>query len=134
MTVPTASVLAWLADAAVLFGVVVMTIGVIGIYRMPTVYMKLHAAAKSVFLGVCAILFGVIDSGDPAIITRAVLIALLLILTTPVAAYEIARAAAHEELVNLNVELADRQIAVEGNGHAPPERPPLTSRPHVEGH
>lgn len=87
-----------IADALILLGTVVMTIGVIGIIRMPDAFMKIHAASKSVFLGVCAILAGTFDSADPAIITRAVLIGILLLLTTPVAAYEIARGTAREAL------------------------------------
>lgn len=87
----------WVADGFVLLGTVVITIGVIGIYRMPDVYTKLHAASKAVFLGVFSFLFAIIDTGDPAFIARAILIGLLLILTTPVAAHEIARAAAREE-------------------------------------
>lgn len=73
-----------------------MTIGVIGVFRMPDVYTKLHAASKAVFLGVCSLLVAVMSSGDPAMIARSLLIGLLLVFTTPVAAHEIARAATHE--------------------------------------
>ncbi|MCA9877185.1 MAG: monovalent cation/H(+) antiporter subunit G [Thermomicrobiales bacterium] len=90
-----------ISDAFVLLGLVVMTIGVIGIVRMPDVYTKLHAAAKSVFLGVCSFLVAVSFSGDPGIIARAVLIGILLIFTTPVSAHEIARAAAKEQLARI---------------------------------
>jgi multicomponent Na+:H+ antiporter subunit G len=86
----------WLSDALVLLGLVVMTIGVVGIVRMPDIFTKQHAASKSVFLGVCSILVAVAISGDAAFTARAVLIGTLLILTTPVAAHEIAKAAAKE--------------------------------------
>lgn len=89
------------ADAFIVLGLVVMTIGVIGIVRMPDVYTKLHAASKSVFLGVCSFLVAVSLSGDPGIIARAVLIGVLLVFTTPVAAHEIARAAAREQLLKI---------------------------------
>lgn len=89
--------LALLADGFILLGAVVTTIGVVGMVRMPDIYTKLHAASKAVFLGVCSFLVAVIDSGDPSIIARAVLIALLLLLTTPVAAHEIAKAAVREQ-------------------------------------
>ena len=46
----------WLSDALVLLGLTVMTIGVVGIVRMPDIFTKQHAASKSVFLGVCSIL------------------------------------------------------------------------------
>ena len=77
-----------------------MTIGVVGIVRMPDIFTKQHAASKSVFLGVCSILVAVAISGHLAFTARAVLIGALLILTTPVAAHEIAKAAAKEGEVN----------------------------------
>ncbi len=87
---------ALIADGFILLGAVVTTIGVVGMVRMPDIFTKLHAASKAVFLGVCSFLVALVASGDPSIIARAVLIALLLILTTPVAAHEIARAAVRE--------------------------------------
>lgn len=90
-----------ISDAFIVLGLVVMTIGVIGIFRMPDVYTKLHAASKSVFLGVCSLLIAVSFSGNPEIIARSVLIGILLIFTTPVAAHEIARAAAKEQLARI---------------------------------
>jgi len=84
---------AWIADALVLLGVVVMTIGVYGVFRMPDVYTELHAASKAVFLGVIALLAASVATSDWAIIARAVLIGVFLVLTTPVAAHVIALAA-----------------------------------------
>lgn len=91
------AIVPWIADALIILGMVVMTLGVVGVLRMPEIYTKLHAASKSVFLGVCAFLVAVVATGDPAIITRVALIGMLLVFTTPVAAYEIARAAAREQ-------------------------------------
>ena len=86
----------WIADALILLGMSVITLGVFGIARMPDVFTKLHAASKSVFLGVCSLLVAISMSGDPAIMARSLLIGVLLLLTTPVAAHEIAKAAARE--------------------------------------
>lgn len=94
MTLPGLQTL--VAGGLLILGALVMTIGVIGIVRMPNVFMKLHAASKSVFLGVCAILASSFVTADADILARVVLIAALLVLTTPVAAYEIARAHASE--------------------------------------
>ena len=44
------------ADALVLLGLVVTTLGVVGMYRMPDVYTELHAASKAVVLGIVAFL------------------------------------------------------------------------------
>ncbi|MGH2618629.1 MAG: cation:proton antiporter [Thermomicrobiales bacterium] len=92
----SSTLIPWIADAFVVLGVVVTTIGVFGIHRMPGIFMKLHAASKSVFLGVCSFLVALVATGDPAFIARAALIAMLLVLTTPVAAHEIARSATRE--------------------------------------
>ena len=88
---------AWVADALVLLGVVVMTVGVYGVFRMPDVYTELHAASKAVFLGVVVLLVASTVTGDGAIIARAALIGVFLVLTTPVAAHVIALAAYRQE-------------------------------------
>jgi multicomponent Na+:H+ antiporter subunit G len=82
-----------IADALVILGVFIMTIGVIGMLRMPDTYTKTHAASKAVFLGVISLLVASMASGDPAIILRVILIMAALIITTPVAAHVVARAA-----------------------------------------
>ncbi|MBD0291768.1 MAG: monovalent cation/H(+) antiporter subunit G, partial [Thermoleophilia bacterium] len=84
---------ALLADVLVVLGVAVMTVGVYGLYRMPDVYTQLHAASKAVFLGVVSLLFASLATREPAIIARAALIGAFLVLTTPVAAHAVARAA-----------------------------------------
>lgn len=84
---------AWIADGLVVLGMVVMTIGVYGIFRMPDIYTQIHAASKAVVLGVIALLAASVVTADATIILRAVLIAGFLVLTTPVAAHAVARAA-----------------------------------------
>jgi multicomponent Na+:H+ antiporter subunit G len=81
------------ADALVVLGVGVMTLGIFGIFKMPDVYTQLHAASKAVFLGVISLAIATAATRDPAIISRALLIGVLLLLTTPVASHVIARAA-----------------------------------------
>lgn len=82
-----------LADALVILGVSVMTVGIYGMIRMPDTYTKLHAASKMVFLGVISLLVSSTVTGDREIIFRCVLIGVFLILTTPVSAHVIAKAA-----------------------------------------
>jgi|AntDryMetagUQ889_1029465.scaffolds.fasta_scaffold03660_3 multicomponent Na+:H+ antiporter subunit G len=81
------------ADALVLLGLVVTTLGVVGMYRMPDVYTELHAASKAVVLGIVAFLGASLAARDAAVTSRVILIAAFLILTTPVGAHVIARAA-----------------------------------------
>jgi multicomponent Na+:H+ antiporter subunit G len=83
----------YLADALVMVGVLVMTVGVYGAIRMPNTYTKLHSMSKAVFLGVVSLCVSSIVTGDPATIYRAILIAAFLLVTTPISALVIARAA-----------------------------------------
>ena len=111
----------WIADALIVLGVAVMTLGVVGIYRMPDLFTKLHAASKSAFLGVCSFLIAVAASGDPTMAGRAALIALLLLFTTPVAAHEIAKAAARGRRAPLDVAAP---VLVRKAEMPPPSTPP----------
>ena len=83
----------FLADVLVILGVAVMTVGVYGMIRMPDTYTKLHAASKMVFLGVVSLLFSSVVTGDARVVLRCVLIAAFLVVTTPVSAHVIAKAA-----------------------------------------
>ena len=83
----------YLADALVILGLWVMSVGVYGVIRMPDTYTRLHAASKAVFLGVISLCVSSAVTGDPAIIYRAILIAAFLLVTTPISALVIARAA-----------------------------------------
>ena len=87
------AVVPFLADALVVLGVFVMTIGVYGAIRMPDPYTKLHAMSKAVFLGVVSLCLSSAVTGDPQVIYRVALIAACLIVTTPISAFVIARAA-----------------------------------------
>ncbi|HEY8447558.1 MAG TPA: monovalent cation/H(+) antiporter subunit G [Thermomicrobiales bacterium] len=83
----------WIADVLVILGVSIMTLGVYGAIRMPDVYTKLHGASKSVFLGVFSLIAASAFTGEREIILRGILIGLALLLTTPIAAHVIGRAA-----------------------------------------
>ncbi len=87
------SVVPFLADVLVLLGVLVMTLGVYGMVRLPDAYTRLHAAGKAVFLGVMPLLLASALTGDPGVILRVILIAFFLLVTTPVSAHVIGRAA-----------------------------------------
>src|ERR687893_2431443 len=97
MTAAVASALSltlpYLADALVILGLWVMTIGVYGVIRMPDTYTRLHAASKAAFLGVVSLCASSVVTGDPTIIYRAMLIGAFLLVTTPISAFVVARAA-----------------------------------------
>ena len=83
----------FVADALVILGVLVMTIGVYGAIRMPDTYTKLHATSKAVFLGVVSLCAASVATGQPEIIYRAVLVGGFLVITTPISAFVVARSA-----------------------------------------
>ncbi len=89
------AILPWVADALVVFGTFIVTIGVYGIIRMPDTFTRLHAASKSVFLGLITLLIASVFTTDPAIILRVVMIAFFLLMTTPVSAHVIGKAYFH---------------------------------------
>lgn len=93
LPVDTSAVVPFLADGLVVLGVLVMTIGVYGVVRLPDAYTRLHAAGKAVFLGIMPLLLASALTGNPEVIPRVFLIAFFLLVTTPVSAHVIGRAA-----------------------------------------
>ncbi len=83
----------WIEGALLLLGLVLMSVAVYGMVRMPDIYISLHAASKTAVVGLPPFLIVAALGGDPAVASRALLIILFLLLTTPVSAHEIARAA-----------------------------------------
>ena len=88
-----ASVVPWVADALVALGILVMTIGVYGVVRMPDTYTRLHVASKMVFLGAIPLLLASALTGGREVTLRVILIAFFILLTTPVSAHMVGRAA-----------------------------------------
>ncbi len=93
LPVDPSAVVPYLADALVVLGVLVMTIGVYGVVRLPDAYTRLHAAGKAVFLGIMPLLLASALTGNPEVTPRVFLIAFFLLVTTPVSAHVIGRAA-----------------------------------------
>ena len=85
---------AWIGDGLVVVGVVVTTLAVIGVYRLPDVYLKVHAAGKVASFAIVALAASTAATRDADTIVRALLITAFLVLTAPVSAHAIARAAA----------------------------------------
>lgn len=82
-----------LSAVLIIFGLGVLTLSVYGMLTMPDVYTRIHAASKAAFLGIVPFLIAASLGGEPAMITRSLLIALFLLLTTPVSAHVIGQAA-----------------------------------------
>jgi len=84
-----------LADVLVLLPLLVLTVGVYGILRLPTLALKIHAAGMTVVLGIVAVAILSLLVGNWRITSRASLVGILLLFTTPVASHVIGRAAWH---------------------------------------
>ena len=86
-------------DLFVLVGSVVVVIGLIGVYRMPDFYTRLHAASIVDTMGAMFIILGlVIYAGINLISVKLILILLFILITTPAAAHALAKSALHGKL------------------------------------
>lgn len=82
------------AAVATVIGAGFSLLAAVGLVRFPDLYTRMHASAKAGVVGVGFILLSLaIVSGEIAVILRAVLAILFLILTTPISAHLLARAA-----------------------------------------
>lgn len=83
----------WIVAALIIIGSAFSLLAAVGLLRMPDLYMRIQAAAKSSTLGVsCLVLAASIIIGRTGPTTRALLIIAFLFLTAPVAAHMIGRA------------------------------------------
>ncbi len=81
-----------LGNFFILIGALFLFLGALGLVRMPDVYNRIQAGTKAVTLGSLALLFGVAFH-HPGWIPKLFLIALFILLTSPVGSSTIARAA-----------------------------------------
>lgn len=80
-------------DLLIFIGLLVLTLGLVGIFRFDAFYTRLHAAAKIGSLGLSAVLMGTVTTGDPSLVLRALVIVAFLVFTAPVTTHMLARAA-----------------------------------------
>lgn len=84
----------WLAIVAMVLGSLLMGIAALGIFRLPDLFMRMHASSKAGALGVALQLLAVALYFDDLTVTvKAVVGILFFLLTVPVAAHMIGRAA-----------------------------------------
>jgi multicomponent Na+:H+ antiporter subunit G len=77
-----------------LAGSLLTLLGAVGLHRFPDVFARMHAATKPATLGVVLILMGAaIVVGDFAVSSTLILIAALQLITAPVGAHMVGRAA-----------------------------------------
>lgn len=81
------------ASIFIVLGTLIITLGMVGLLRAPSIYTRLHAASKAVALGVVSFCAAAFTVGETDMRMRVVLIAIFLLLTTPVASHVIAQSA-----------------------------------------
>jgi multicomponent Na+:H+ antiporter subunit G len=87
-------VVQYAAAGLLVFGSAFAFLAALGIVRLPDLYTRMHAASKAGAVGAGLVLLGVAFVAlDGAVMLRAILGILFLLLTTPVSAHLLARAA-----------------------------------------
>ncbi len=83
-----------IAGLCLIVGGAFILIAGIGIFRMPDVFIRMHASTKVGTLGTGLTMAGVaVFFGEPDVVLRVILIILFLLLTAPIGAHMIGRAA-----------------------------------------
>jgi multicomponent Na+:H+ antiporter subunit G len=86
--------IAIVAAVLVLLGSALTVLAGVGIVRLPDVFIRMHAATKVGTLGSGLIIAGVaLHFADPSVVIRCVLVVFFLLLTAPIGAHMIGRAA-----------------------------------------
>ena len=83
----------------ILVGSLSIIVGLLGVYRMPDFFTRLHAASIIDTLGAMLILFGLImHHGISIVSVKLFLILVFILITTPTAAHALAKSALHGNL------------------------------------
>lgn len=89
-----AAALQYAAAGLMVTGAIFSLLSAVGVLRLPDLYTRMHAASKAGAVGTGLVLLSLaVSSGDSPVVLRAILGILFLLLTTPVAAHLLARAA-----------------------------------------
>jgi len=87
-------VLEVLAAVALVLGGALTFIAALGVLRMPDVYIRMHASTKAGTLGVLLIALALVFTGaDAGVVSKALAVFAFLLLTAPIGAHLIGRAA-----------------------------------------
>ena len=82
----------WIAYLLLLFGLSAMTIALIGMWRLPGLRLRLHAASLVGIMGVIPLLLASVAVNEAAFFGRCLLIVVVLVLTMPATIHVLARA------------------------------------------
>jgi multicomponent Na+:H+ antiporter subunit G len=83
-----------LAAVALVLGGALSFVAALGVLRMPDVYIRMHASTKAGTLGVLLIALALVLTGaDAGVVSKALAVFAFVLLTAPIGAHLIARAA-----------------------------------------
>ena len=89
----------YIAGGLVLSGSLIVIVGLVGVFRMPDFYTRLHAASVIDTLGPMLIILGLFFiAGFSLVSVKLILILLFILITTPAAAHALAKSALHGKL------------------------------------
>jgi multicomponent Na+:H+ antiporter subunit G len=84
----------WAVSVLLLLGSSFVLLAAVGLLRLPDLYTRMHASTKPATLGVSLLVSGLAwHAGDLGVGARAVLVVVFFLLTAPVAAHRLGRAA-----------------------------------------
>ncbi len=85
-----------LSSVLIIAGSLAIIIGLLGVFRMPDFFTRLHAASVIDTMGTMLILFGLmLYSGMTLVSLKLLLILIFILITTPAAAHALAKSALH---------------------------------------
>ena len=88
-----------ISGALIVAGSLSIVVGLLGVYRMPDFFTRLHAASVIDTLGTILILFGLIlYQGFNLVSVKLLLILIFILITTPTAAHALAKSALHGKI------------------------------------
>ncbi|MCZ7529894.1 MAG: monovalent cation/H(+) antiporter subunit G [Acidimicrobiia bacterium] len=109
------------ASVLICAGVALALVAGVGIVRFPNVFARMHAATKPATLGLILVAAGAaVEVGGTGNVTRLILVILLQVLTAPIAAHMVGRAA-HRRGAPTGGDVDELADAVR-SGDGPPRR------------
>jgi len=88
-----------ISGALIVAGALSIVVGLLGVYRMPDFFTRLHAASVIDTLGTILILSGLIlYQGFNLVSVKLLLILIFILITTPTAAHALAKSALHGKI------------------------------------
>ncbi|NJE30975.1 Na+/H+ antiporter subunit G [Thermococcus sp. 18S1] len=124
------SALTAIGEILVLIGTFFYLLSALGLIRMPDVYNRMQTSTKSATLGSLGVIVGVgiwalgTDFGSAAWLTKTIVIAVFLLLTNPISAHALIRAAYKSGIPLWEGSVVDKyREHLEGKEKAPEETP-----------